>query len=44
MYRDLRSGAIEGVTLGEYLSSKNYSKDFINDFFVPMFSGTLGDG
>ena len=34
----LRDGELEGLTLGTYLTSRNYSQSFIHDLLYPMLS------
>jgi predicted NAD/FAD-binding protein len=36
--RDLASGLLAGLTLGEYLEEENYSEPFVEDYLVPLGS------
>lgn len=37
--RDLRSGALEGITLGDYIEQRAFSYEFVHDTLLPMLSG-----
>ncbi|MGB1127481.1 MAG: NAD(P)/FAD-dependent oxidoreductase [Opitutales bacterium] len=35
-YRDLRSGYLEGKTLGQYFASRSFGQSFLSNYFYPM--------